>query len=257
MEVLMNTDFPLPSKFLKIRSDLTQFMALAHREGISSAIKNGKATIFYRLCAWEGRRFDSKYQLETSQPLRLQNLTVAADNVIGYEYVGTSPWITRTAIGLLPKRLEQYVFVDIGCGKGRIVLVAAERGFLKVIGVDIAAELVEMARDNVGRFRQLTGCRTPIEIVQADATKFVWPPDNCVFSYFAAPSDDGGVLRMALENAHQSYERNPRDMYLILVNNHQEDFLRRFPFLEKVASGLSPSAWIAGMLFSLNVYRFK
>lgn len=252
----MGSDFPLANKFIKVGSDLRKFVNIVHREGISHGIRIVKATLFYRLCAWEGRRFDVAYHVETAQPTHLENLSTSSDDVIGYPYVGTSPWVLRTAIDLLPKRLDQFVFVDIGCGKGRVVLVAAERKFKRVVGIDIAEELLDVARKNVKHFQEHCANTTQIEIIKSDATKFAWPPENLVLQYFAAPSNDRGVLNMVLQNAYQSYSENPREMYLIVVNDHGEYQLDNVPFLKNVSSQPSVSAWICKMIFSLNVYKF-
>src|SRR4051812_7407460 len=41
------------------------------------------------------------------------------------------------------------IFVDIGCGKGRVVCCAARRALTKVIGIEVNETLVEQARENV------------------------------------------------------------------------------------------------------------
>lgn len=252
----MGSDFPLANKFLKIGSDLGKFINIVRREGISHGMTVVKATVFYRLCAWEGARFDAAHHVETAQPVHLDNLTTSSEDVIGYPYVGTSPWVLRTAIDLLPSRLDEFVFVDIGCGKGRVVLVAAERKFKKVIGIDIAEELLDVARENVKHFQEHCANTTQIEIIKSDATKFAWPLENCVLQYFAAPLNDKGVLNMVLQNAYRSYSENPREMYLIVVNDHGEHMLEKVPFLKSVSSQPSVSAWICKTLFSLNIYKF-
>lgn len=61
---------------------------------------------------------------------------------------------------------ENDIFVDIGCGKGRIILYAAAKKLKKVIGIEYEKSLVDILRKNINSFKAL---KTKIEIIQADA----------------------------------------------------------------------------------------
>lgn len=50
--------------------------------------------------------------------------------------------------------IPRATFIDIGCGEGRVLLMAAEHGFRKIIGIDLAADLCLTARGNVERYRR-------------------------------------------------------------------------------------------------------
>src|SRR5687768_7586014 len=62
-------------------------------------------------------------------------------------YGGSQPSIVRTALASLPD-LESYAFVDVGCGKGRPLLVASEFAFQRIVGVELAPHLAKIARAN-------------------------------------------------------------------------------------------------------------
>lgn len=49
-------------------------------------------------------------------------------------------------------RLEDYTFVDLGCGKGRVVMMASEYPFRAVRGIELSARLVRVARRNLGKW---------------------------------------------------------------------------------------------------------
>ena len=66
-------------------------------------------------------------------------------------------------------------FVDLGCGKGRVVLAAAQRPFRRVVGVEISTELAAIARANVDAYRPPPPLLAPIEIVRADVTEIDLP----------------------------------------------------------------------------------
>ena len=72
-------------------------------------------------------------------------------------------------------RIEAYRFVDVGAGKGRALLLAAELPFRKVIGVELSEELTRIAQKNVVRWSRVERPKAKIRVVQGDAAKFRWP----------------------------------------------------------------------------------
>jgi cyclopropane fatty-acyl-phospholipid synthase-like methyltransferase len=72
------------------------------------------------------------------------------------------------------------VFVDIGCGKGRVLCCAARQPVSKVLGVDISAGLVREARDNAQRLR---GRRAPVEVANLPAQEFDYSDVTAVFMF--------------------------------------------------------------------------
>lgn len=82
---------------------------------------------------------------------------------------------------LLPERTT---FVDIGSGMGRVVLLAAQRPFRQIVGVEISPALHEIAKDNRNKFpSELLACRD-VRLVRADASAFAFPRgDLLVYLY--------------------------------------------------------------------------
>ncbi len=70
------------------------------------------------------------------------------------------------------------VFVDIGCGKGRIVCCAATLGIRKAIGIEIDPELAEIAQRNCEAMRQK---RASTEIKVGSAESFSYKDANVLF----------------------------------------------------------------------------
>ncbi len=67
------------------------------------------------------------------------------------------------------------VFLDYGSGKGRVLLMAAQFAFRRVIGVEYSEELNRVARRNIERAGRRCVCKE-IEVVTADAAEFRVPP---------------------------------------------------------------------------------
>ena len=66
--------------------------------------------------------------------------------------------------------------MDVGAGKGRALLLAAELPFRKVIGVELSEELAGIAQGNVERWSRASRTNAKkVRVVLGDATKFRWP----------------------------------------------------------------------------------
>ncbi|MGA9882407.1 MAG: class I SAM-dependent methyltransferase [Candidatus Acidiferrales bacterium] len=85
-----------------------------------------------------------------------------------------APSVFNGALGLVELDPSGLCFVDLGCGKGRTLILAARRGFKRVIGVEFSPGLVAIARKNLKR----TGLDA--EVVDEDAGQYRLPDDNLV-----------------------------------------------------------------------------
>ncbi len=100
-------------------------------------------------------------------------------------YGGSQPSIVRAALASLPDH-ERYALVDIGCGKGRPLIVASEFPFRRIVGVELAPALVEVGRKNASAIASRYPGRTPIEVQAGDATTFAIPDKQIVFFMYHA-----------------------------------------------------------------------
>ena len=100
-------------------------------------------------------------------------------------YIASPETVTRWALNRLPIDPSAYSFVDFGCGKGRILLVASTYPFRRVLGIEISDRLAATARANVEKFR-VTG--TPrcgeIEIRREDARQSRMPDGNLILHFY-------------------------------------------------------------------------
>ena len=98
--------------------------------------------------------FDLRRGTETFRPRELDQLQIPADAAAdGVQYQGANPRLVRELLSLLPASTLSATFVDYGCGKGRVLLLAAEAGFIRLIGVEFAPELATVCEANLRRRR--------------------------------------------------------------------------------------------------------
>lgn len=104
-------------------------------------------------------------------------------------------------------------FVDIGCGKGRVVMVAALHGFKTVTGIEFAPELASAASVNLSRLRSRIPPGTTASIVCADAAKHDYGPEDRIF-YMNDPFGPV-VMESVCTKLRESLERFPRPIWVI------------------------------------------
>ena len=148
--------------------------------------------------------FDLKYGTDTGGYLSPEELvTGQAHDALNYGYSAVAPSVFREAfrrwaetLPAVSGRVEAYSFVDVGAGKGRALLLAAEQPFRKVVGVELNPDLSRIARRNVAvRFER---SKAKIRVVQDDAENFHWPRAPLLV-YLYNPFDCSLVERL-LEN---------------------------------------------------------
>jgi SAM-dependent methyltransferase len=104
------------------------------------------------------------------------------------------------------------VFLDVGSGKGRALLIAAARyPFGRVIGVEMSEPLHQAAVENVRRYRG--GPLRPIELVNQDALDYILPRDVTVV--FLNNPFSGSVFQGFMSNLRRSLDESPRPFQLV------------------------------------------
>jgi SAM-dependent methyltransferase len=157
--------------------------------------------------------FDWRYGTDTMRWVDLQALKVSSSNRIhGVRYQATKEQPFRRLLRHLdlPKR---GTFVDLGAGKGRVLLLAAHAGFDRVRGIEFSAELCSIARQNVRLFMTKTGNDSQIEIVEEDVATCEIRDDDAIFFMYNAFGPV--VIEAFLARLKASLERIPRDVWLI------------------------------------------
>jgi SAM-dependent methyltransferase len=165
--------------------------------------------------------FDRAAGIDTSRVVRLRELGLAKESRVDYE-----PSPLRALGRVLPRREvgPDDVFIDFGCGKGRVVMQAAMYPFRKVIGVELSGALCDIARQNVDRARSQFICRD-IELVNQDVLDYSIP-DDVTIVYFYNPFE-GAIFAAVVEKLVESLRRNPRMLRVIYMNPVEESVLLR------------------------------
>lgn len=138
-----------------------------------------------------------------------------------YDYEATDYRVIDRALRLVERSRSEVVFLDFGCGKGRVVALAATRSFRRVVGVDLNEEMIAQARANLAGLRKTQHCHD-VTLLCRDAMWFDVPDDvNAVFFFnpFSREVLDVVVLRLAA-----SLRRVPRRMTILYLHPNEPEF---------------------------------
>jgi SAM-dependent methyltransferase len=128
---------------------------------------------------------------------------------------------------------REFTFIDVGSGKGRALLMAADYPLRRVLGLELLPELNRVAEENLRRYKSVAQKCFNIESVCADARAFVFPPQPMLL-YLFNPLQESG-LEQLLKNLERSLKECPRKVYVLYHNPLLEHVLSRTEWLQKVA----------------------
>lgn len=131
------------------------------------------------------------------------------------------------------------VFVDLGSGKGRALLIAGRLPYGRVVGVDFDPKLSQLAQSNVERARpkmhtKAVACET--------ANVLEWPfPDDANTVFLFNPFL-GQTFRSAIAKIFDSFDRNPRPIHIVYGHPWEHDWLLSTGRV--VVENVRPLAWL-------------
>jgi SAM-dependent methyltransferase len=186
--------------------------------------------------------YERRYHVRTSGLVMLDTFGLANDERV---YYIAASWHTLRLALSRESVTDRDVFIDLGCGMGRMVLEAAARyPFRRVIGVELSEQLVEIARLNVALTtrRQRSG---RIELVCSDVLEYQIPDDVTVV--FMNNPFRGPVFKHVVDELVRSLRRDPRSIRIIYSNPAEGSVLESAGFRRIRAINSRPADFPFGM----------
>jgi SAM-dependent methyltransferase len=163
------------------------------------------------------KHFDSVNKVDTSGKIELSNLCVETlQKEHGTFYQAVFPDHFRNGIRSLNIDPQEFLFIDVGAGKGRALFLAQDSGFKRVVGIEFAKELVEICKRNM-RLREGDGLRRPpVSIWHMDALQYELPYEPTVLFMFNPFNEQ--VMRPFIDRIHRQLRRAPRPFKIVYEN---------------------------------------
>jgi SAM-dependent methyltransferase len=212
----------------------------AHRDnGSRAAFRRATelvvAAIKYRAFLYSEWRFDRQHGIDTRGLTPDETVAALAAHRDGLGYEATRPRDFERLVKSLPLHSPPatYTFIDLGCGKGRVLILAAHHGFGRVVGVELDSRLVEVARANLRSIRAAAnGFPDNVEVVAADAASYPLPLEPTVL-YLYNPFGEQTIRDVAW-NVQRSLKEKPRPLLVIYHNPVHQHLFEEMPALQRV-----------------------
>jgi SAM-dependent methyltransferase len=177
--------------------------------------------------------YDWYHKVDTWQQIDLHQLEITSENLEhGVRYVPTTQFRFRRIINNFPVSTAPFTFIDLGCGKGKVMLLASHYPFKKIIGVEFSPELAVTASRNCSRYRSNRQKCKDLSVVCEDVALYRFPPGPLViymFNPFREP-----VMNLVLRELRRSFEADSQELYVIYFVPVLGQLLKRSGFLTPI-----------------------
>ncbi len=173
---------------------------------------------------WHEIKRGPKYKINTVKPESLNDLTIADGDISkSSPYEALNYFILENLLQAFCKLFpNEKRLIDVGSGKGRVMVVAAHFGFSQIIGIDFAKELCETAQINVDKIKARFP-NTFFKIYCNDILNYSIMPADKVFFLFNPFNKE--MMEKFSENIDLSIKDYPRTIYCVYANPLQKQSL--------------------------------
>ncbi|MDI7860746.1 methyltransferase domain-containing protein [Rhizobiaceae bacterium n13] len=144
------------------------------------------------------------------------NGTAQAESAGHVHYATVSYTCTQSVLSKLDLS-DKDTFVDVGCGKGRVVCLAAKQKVAEVIGIEYSPNLASIAERNIG---SLKGRRSPARILCQPAETSDY--SDATVLYFFNPFE-ASLLDLVLCKIQADTLGRPMRMAFVMESEKQRD----------------------------------
>ena len=160
-------------------------------------------------------------------------------------YQPTEPALFKEMMASLKIDFQEFTFIDIGSGKGRVLLMAADYPFRRILGIELLPALHRVAQENLSAYKSDSQQCFALETVCGDAREFVFPAEP-ILLYLFNPLPELALIEV-MANLENSLRQFPRVVYLLYHNPLLENVLAKHPAFTKIGGTPLHSLFRAGV----------
>ena len=168
--------------------------------------------------------FDERHGTDTAEEIRLEETGVSAEDASHGQTIYRPVWESEfhSALATLKIPFEGFTFIDVGSGKGKVLMMAAEYPFSQVVGIEYSPGLHDIAQRNLAKFRSPTQRCLTIEAVLGNALEWDLPKGPVVCLVFNAL--DPETMRAFVRRIEGDLSSRAEPAYLLYCNlRHVEE----------------------------------
>jgi hypothetical protein len=181
--------------------------------------------------------FDRRYGINTCRRISARKLRSREPLRHGEStgYAGTPARHFSRLIQALAVRTKEYHFVDVGSGKGRIVILAAMHDFRAVTGIELSPTIHDVALQNLAAIRNFGVMKCEPELLNMDALDYEFPPSPLLL-YLYNPFRDRTMERF-VDRIAETYHRSPRHILIAYYRPDRAHVFRKHSLFEEIKLG--------------------
>lgn len=186
--------------------------------------------------------FDQRHGTDTAEEIGLLDTGVPAEDAARGRNIYRPVWEREfhAVMAALRINLEGFTFVDIGSGKGKMLMMAADYPFARIVGVEYSPGLHAICERNLALYHAPGQRCTKLEAVLGDALSFQLPDGPIVCMIFNAL--DADTMNRFMRHIEDDLALRPSPAFVIYSNlrhvaeiDHGLDGIRRLKLLKKTA----------------------
>jgi len=191
-------------------------------------------SILYKIHSISEYLYDKKNGIHTYESLPTEYFVTNDRHELNL-YIPADRTLLRKTFKSFPYDPAEFTFIDIGCGRGRVLFEAEKQGFARVIGIELEPSLAEAARHNI----ELRG--SSAEVAETDAAKFDFPSDD-LFIFMYNPAHEAIMARI-IENLKTSPAKRMFVAYMNPAHGYLLQQSGRFKELGSIRKTVSVYPW--------------
>lgn len=171
--------------------------------------------------------YDRKFCISTGNIVPVEMLKSGSENEIqAYRYRPAHYYTVFGAFRILRKYVSRFsneTIIDFGCGAGRVMIVAAEMNFKKIIGIEFSTKIFHRCEKNLNNYCRKKKIDTDVfKLINHDVTKVSIEDDWRIF-FFYSPFK-WLIYEKVLEKIEKSISCNPRKIFILEVTSRNRRY---------------------------------
>jgi len=172
---------------------------------------------------YDNIRGSLKYGSNTFVPVELKDLTITnGDSGKASRYEAVSFYMLENLLSAFQKVSALTSIIDLGSGKGRVLMVARHFGFTNITGIDFAKELCEQAIANM-KEKETEFPDVKWKVINENVENYDISSRDSVFFMFNPFTEV--VLKSFLEKLDKSCHEFPRSIYFLYASPQYQKLL--------------------------------
>ena len=202
---------------------MNTLLQLIKAHGVRGTLYRIIGRLNHEIRIFSDRGFDRKFGVETSGIVWVAHLDIGvAQKRAAQHYEPTPTSAVRSMLKRVTIDHSEYTFIDFGSGKGRVLLLASEYPYKRIIGLEFSQSLHGIAQNNIEIWSSSRQKCPRINSICIDAREFDLPNEPLVIFFFTPFQIP--VAAEVINSIQESYKQHPRPMHIIYYGANREFF---------------------------------